>query len=268
MTETKGWALPCQQVHPPQPHHSQSKISVLQNTTQHHLRGGAIRFCLVGFFFRPQCFSFGPTLQNPQSEVPQPENAPFVFTPKSVSVMESRRHPQTINFPAEGSFSLRLAYSRCDFTYCAGMRNWSLSPETGTGGSFTQLPCVPVTELQQPRHRKYQASWESTPELLQLTAPSTPQPSQQSLASDRAGDTTHTLGCSCSPGVKQASHTAIPLLHLNQEWVNPCAFHSWCGKTKLQKLPQRISPCLLKWRGGCVGGAEEKGDEQDLDLSS
>lgn len=54
---------------------------------------------------------------------------------------------------------------------------------------------MPATELQHPRHvpkqNKYQAPLR-TSRLLWLTAPSTPQSSQQSLPSDKAGDTTHT----------------------------------------------------------------------------
>lgn len=181
-------------------------------TAEHYpapFAGKTIRFWLVGFS-PPQHFSFGPTLWNPWSEASVTTwKHPWAFTSKSVSVKEFPRHPQPINFPAQGNFSLRLVSSTWNFTYCAGMRNWSLSPEAGTGVASPSSCVWQYQSCSSPGRKRTKPPWECTAKLLQLTAPSTPW--KASRAFQVTGLVTQpTLGCSCSPGLSRPAAQQFP----------------------------------------------------------
>lgn len=136
MPETKGWVLFCQQIHPPQPHHSQPKISVLQNTTHHHLLGRQSDFGWLGF----PPLNISPLVQPCRTQdlkqVSQLENAPGLHPEISASKGVCQA-PTAYQLPSPGKLQPQTCVFRWDFTYCAGARNWSLSPQTGTGAA----PC-------------------------------------------------------------------------------------------------------------------------------
>lgn len=207
----------------------------------------------------------------------QTENNP-AFTPKSVSVTQwkSPGHSQPNNFPAEKPGRQTLASALCiPIAILLTVLEWEpkcASPKAFTGGSFIQLVWVPVITMWQPRdgcpnRQNTQDPWEHTSKLLSLHGCCCPDQLAKPYPQQGWGGNLH-LGVPSLVGLSaQLQINSLTALIPGNNKTFSLLFSVWEDPTESARSIRGF-PCLLTWTGGCTGGAEEKVNEQDLDLSS